>query len=233
MAKTDNSPEATVLTLSLPSIVHRCSVETQRFFNRLSHDNRFCYELFRRAIEFQDQLAWRHVYTIFSPLVTGWVLRHPSFKDLDEEASYFVNRALERLWSAVPAEKFKQYGTLEALLRYLQMCVHSVIVDYVRKIKLATLPIYEAVQETVAESGESLEDRIFSNIERSEFWLEISQYLKNDHEKIVIYNGFVLGLKSREILEKHPQSFDNVQEIYRVRKNVLARLKRNLEIEKI
>ena len=58
---------------------------------------------------------------------------------MDEEPQYFANRAFEKMWGVLSPQKFGQFPNLKSLLRYLQMCVHSVIVDYARRGEQATL----------------------------------------------------------------------------------------------
>ena len=58
--------------------------------------------------------------------------RHAAFPASGEEAQYFVNRAFDKLWTAMTPQKFERFPDLKSLLRYLQMCVHSAIIDHVR-----------------------------------------------------------------------------------------------------
>lgn len=69
---------------------HRCAQESDRFFKRLPHDSRYCYELFRRAVTLGSQRAWDLIYAQYQPLVTSWVKCHAMFSATGEEASYFV-----------------------------------------------------------------------------------------------------------------------------------------------
>ena len=43
----------------------------------------------------------------------------------------------------------------------------------------------------------------------------------------MVYGYFVLALKPRELCDPYPHTFRNVQHVYRVKENVLARLRRD------
>jgi DNA-directed RNA polymerase specialized sigma24 family protein len=145
--------------LTLAGIAHRCARETELFFQRQGHDPRYCFELFRRAIVEHDHCAWELVYAQYRPLVTGWVTRHAAFPTSGEEAQYFVNRAFEKMWLALAPEKFGQFANLKSLLRYLQMCVHSVILDHVRAAEQSALE----VQVELSSDGDGTSGLIVEN----------------------------------------------------------------------
>jgi DNA-directed RNA polymerase specialized sigma24 family protein len=221
-------------TLALASIAHRCARETDLFFQRQRYDPRYCYELFRRAIADRSQRAWEMVYTQYRSLVTGWVNRHPAFAESGEEVQYFVNRAFERMWRAVTAEKFSRFRDLKSVLRYLQMCVHSVVLDRVRSAGHAM--VARQVEDSTA--GNVARDPVYeepalANVCRQEFWAQINARLRNEQERQVVYGSFVLALKPREVVARYPETFGDVKHVYRIKENVLARLGRDAELERI
>src|SRR5688572_16981463 len=112
--------------LRLGSVARRCAQESELFFRREPNDPRFCFELLRRAILEHNQDAWEMSYSQYRTLVSGWITRHPGFTDSGEESGYFVNAAFDKFWSAITPDKFALFADLRAVLRYLQMCVHSV-----------------------------------------------------------------------------------------------------------
>jgi len=127
--------------LDVDQLADECADQTQRFFNRVEHDTGYCYELFRRAIVGRNNHAWEKIYHQYQPLVINWVERHSRFPATREEVDYFVNGAFDKMWSAVDGEKFRQFDDVPDLLRYLQMCVHSVIVDHTRRTPIKTVLI--------------------------------------------------------------------------------------------
>jgi DNA-directed RNA polymerase specialized sigma24 family protein len=215
-------------------LAQQCAEETERFFHHQTYDPRHCFELFRRAILEHDSLAWEAVYTQYQPLVGKWVQQHPGFEASGEEAQYFINRAFEKIWAALKPDRFKQFTELGALLRYLKMCVHSVIADHSRSHKLAEL--YDLAEEGTpekADPGPSIEDWALDRMHRLKFWDSIHARLNDDKERRVIYGSFVLALKPRELYDEFPNTFESVDEVYHVKQNVLARLRRDPEVGRL
>ncbi len=116
--------------LTISGISHRCAQESDRFFNRQAYDPRFCYELFRRAILLRNELAWARIFAQYQRLVSHWVERNAAFASSGEDVVYFVNRAFEKMWLGITPKKFETFPDLKSILRYLQMCVHSVLIDF-------------------------------------------------------------------------------------------------------
>lgn len=219
-------------SLTLAGIAHRCTSETDLFFRRQPHDPRYCFELFRRAILHRDQLAWEYLYSQYESLVAGWVRRHPAFPSTGEEAPDLVNRAFEKMWLAITPDRFSRFENLKSLLRYLQMCVHSVILDIVRA---KECPVVEAPIEMLADeskpNGAGVEHAVLDRIQQQAFWREIEARLHSDLERQVVHGSFVLALKPSELYARYPNTFRDVNHIYRIKENVLARLRRDSTLE--
>lgn len=213
--------------LTLAGIAHRCARETELFFQRLSHDPRYCFELFRRAIIERSHRAWEFVYAQYQPQVARWAERHSAFSSCGEEVSYVVNRAFEKMWLSLTPDKFSRFPDLKSLLRYLQVCVHSVIVDHVRVAEQAIAGV------PVKHPGQTVEEQVLGRVQQQEFWGEIEARLRNEKERRVVYGSFILGLKPREIFMRYRETFRDVSEVYRVKENVLARLGRDTRLEKL
>ncbi len=217
--------------LTLTGIAHRCKQETERFFSSQHHDPRFCFELFRRAIVEADHRAWELVYRQYQSLVAGWVVRHPAFPVTGEEVDYFINRAYEKMWVALTPEKFAHFAELRSILRYLQMCVHSVIADCVRSRTLETVQLDHPLPIASNPATDSVvEEQVLTRMRRDELWRCLNRKLKNDQERCVVYGSFVLALKPRELYAQHGETFRDVQEVYRIKENVMVRLRRDSEL---
>lgn len=221
--------------LGLGGVAHRCGQETRRFFRRERHDPRFCFELYRRAIVERNPDAWALVYRQYQPLVAGWVEGHPSFRTSGEEIQYFVNRAFEKIWAALSPDKFHRFPNLPSLLRYLQMCTHSAIVDHIRK---REVPVVESDVEgnpwgDGPTGSPKQRSRALDRLDREDLWRQVDARLKDDRERAVVYGSFVLALKPAEIEARCPGLFRDVKDVYRVKENVLARLGRDTELQRI
>jgi hypothetical protein len=217
--------------LALAQIARRCAQESDQFFQRQPHDPRFCYELLRRAILERDQQAWELIYTQYRALVSGWVTRHPAYPSSGEEVQFFVNCAFEKFWSALDPDKFQRFPDLKSLLRYLQMCVHSVIVDQGR----ATRPTLELDPELIAGASGLAAGTISQPLDharRREFWHWLAARLNGEAERQVVYGSFFLALKPRELFVQYHDTFRDIAEVYRVKENVLARLRRDPDLKK-
>ncbi len=215
---------------SLAEVVRRCREETERFFHRLAHDTRFCYELFRRSLERRDSDAFELLVSNYSGLVDHWVHRHSGFARSEEDASYFVNDAFSKLWMAIPPARFGRFPDLKALLRYLQLCVHSSIVDHLR-LTQQTVSLDGRDEDSPPYEPQAL-DSPLSDAERTEFWQAVDGRLQNEKERVVLHACFGLAMKPAEIPPAFPGTFATVQEVYRTKQNVLERLRRDSTLRK-
>ncbi len=221
-----------IRSLSLESLVDRCSQETQRFLERKGHDPRFCYELFRRACQAEEpERAWEILYRIYGRMVIRWVRRHPAFESSDEQAEYFQNRAFEKLWRALSGDRFVRFSDLKSILRYLQICVHSAVIDHHRKLRLDEFAV-DPMEFPESQSDTELnpEQQALRAESRVEIWQAIQDRVSNPAELAVVFDNYALGLKSSEKLERHPELFDSVEDVYRAKQNLMARLRRDEEL---
>ncbi len=219
--------------LDLGEVIRRCAQETDRFFRRERVDPRFCLELFRRALVLRDQAAWEAIYVQYSPLVLSWVEQHPSFPSLNEEPDFFVNRAFSKLWSAVPPERFHQFKELKAILRYLKMCTGSSIIDHVRLEERYHQAQDPLGLDILAKARTSDTEREVLDEAAARLLLRcVEERLRSPAERAVVHGMFVLGLKPRDILAQHPDLFGTIKDVYRVKQNLMARLRRDKGLRK-
>ncbi|HZD10860.1 MAG TPA: sigma-70 family RNA polymerase sigma factor [Candidatus Binatia bacterium] len=226
------STRDTFHSLSLTSLAQHCAEESDHFFHRRDHDPRYCFELFRRAIVEHNERAWTYLCDNYRPLVGGWVRRNRAFASSGEEIDYFVNGAFAKMWSAMSAEKFDSFSDLKSLLRYLQLCVSSVVTDHARNAEyhemLEDLP--PSVEE---DEGKGVEDVALARTEREDFWQAISQRLNDDKERLVLHYSYIVGFKPGQIYDEKQDVFEDVHEIYRIKENVLARLRRDTGLQEL
>ena len=225
MSLADDLHSWTVSTLSA-----RCAEESARFFSALVNETRYCFELFRRAFADRSERAWQEIYDQYEDLAVRWVHRHPAFSSIDEDAHVFVNSAFTKMWRAISPEKFGAFSRLSEVLRYLKMCIGSVLTDYVRK-RNETLALSALPPAAERARNVDVERDAARNSDRSQFWQLIVARLKDEREIAVVHDAFALGLKPRQILENRPGLFADVREIYRVKENVLDRLRRDAELQ--
>ncbi len=207
--------------------IRRCQEEDRKFRAGQPYDEAPCYALFRLAIVERNQAAWSALYDQYRPLVTRWVQKHPRFPQLDESPDRFVNAAFTRFWQASRG-RFAQFPSLGALLRYLQTCVYSAITDHLRAQQ-------RRVQQIPANSrwagwedpADTPEEQAIGRLEAEALAWAIRSILHDEAEEVVMTLSWIYGLPPRQIQARHPELFATVQQVYRIKRNLLYRLARN------
>jgi hypothetical protein len=134
------------------------------------------------------------------------------------------------MFTAVTPEKFKGFADLRQLLRYLQMCTGSVIIDAVRRLEQADQIALDETEHISHPEEVDVEDQVAANHQRTRFWAWLQTRLKDEQERTVMYGCFVLDMKPRELCDAHQQTFTTVADVYRIKQNVLERLRRDPEV---
>src|SRR5260370_42437220 len=62
-----------------------------------------------------------------------------------------------------------------------------------------------------------------------ELWEVLQSFLPTQREKDLAYLLYHCNLKAREIMKRCPGKFNDVNEIYRLRRNIVDRLERNMD----
>src|SRR5215470_19580224 len=128
----DGGPQMELLSIN--ELARCCSEETNKFLKQSVSNDRYCLELFRRAIVSRDNDAWACIYQQYAPLVLTWVTQHQSAAPLlgQDGSGPLVNAAFAKFSQALTPAKMENFDSLAAVLKYLKMCVHSVVADEVR-----------------------------------------------------------------------------------------------------
>ncbi|GBD29521.1 hypothetical protein HRbin32_00611 [bacterium HR32] len=183
------------------------------------------YALFHRALVHRDREAWSALYARYENLVAAWARRHPGFLRTGEPVDYFVNRAFEKLLAAVDGDKFSRFPDLPSVLRYLKMCTHSAVLDLVRARQRQAFEDPGDVPQTHDPEAEALE-----RLHRQEVWDLVQSLLRDDRERVLVYESFVMGSTPQELRERRPDLFPTVQEVYLAKRNLLGRLRRHPKV---
>ncbi len=207
--------------LSVFALVERCRQEIQAY-RRGEHANEtFGLELLHRAIAWGDQDAWAGLQHCLSELVRGWLAAHPRRETAlrCESAESYVALAFERFWQATTRQQL-HFATFAGALAYLRASLHGAVLDALRAY---SRPAEVPLPESGAGGEPSTEDQVGSN----ELWEILQTLLPGAREQRLAYLLYHCGLKPREIMRFCPQEWSDVQEIYRLRRNMLERLRRN------
>ena len=160
----------------------------------------------------------------FGGMVRGWLRRHPQREvacRLESEENY-VAQTFERFWQATAFNQRVEFSTLAAALQYLRASLHGAILDMLRA--------YARPREvSLPGPGEPGEPLVEDSTDNSEVWESLQMILSNPREQRLAYLLFHCGLKPREIVRFCPQEWSDVQEIYRLRRNIMERLFRNAD----
>jgi hypothetical protein len=225
------SREVGVQQMALDTLAQQCAQETDLYFKQKVHDNRYCFELFRRAIQEGSKAAWDLICSQYEALVTGWVIKHYAFSSSGEEAQYFVNGAFGKISGTITAEKFARFTDLGALLGYLKLCVHSVIIDFSRTSDFSNIVSLDSALKQKS-SDPSPEEHALEQSEGRTLWNLLESRLHDRKERLVMHGSFVLDLKPQELLEHFRGEFSDIDEIYRIKQNVINRLRRDSDFRK-
>jgi DNA-directed RNA polymerase specialized sigma24 family protein len=219
------SSYAALETLSLSTLADRCMSEIEKYRHKEPYNNQYCLEIFYRAMVKHDSDAWEILHRQFSPLVRTWMRNHPQ-RDiayaLQAEENY-VDEAFHRLWQASVRNSLK-FDSTAAALRYLKSCLQGAVIDNLRAYsRTRELPLPDPVSDTHYMEEPAIED----DYERNDLWEAIKSLLPNERERRLAYLLYINGLKARDIVRFCPQEFGDIQEVYRLTRNITERLTRH------
>jgi hypothetical protein len=211
--------------MSLPALAAQCVEELDNYHRGEPCTEAYGLELLRRATMQGDQEAWAGVQQCFGEMVRGWLRRHPKREvacRLESEENY-VAQAFERFWQATAFNQRVEFSTLAAALQYLRASLNGAILDMLRA--------YARPREVLLPGpGEPGEPLVEDSSDHSEVWDRLHMIPSNPREQRLAYLLFHSGLKPREIVRLCSQEWSDVQEIYRLRRNIMERVLRNADL---
>ena len=224
--RVERSPAVEQLTVN--DLARCCAEETNKFLRQSASNDRYCLELFRRAIVRRDEDAWACLYQQYAPLVLTWVNQHQSAAPLlgQDGGAPLVNASFAKFAQALTPAKMGNFDSLAAVLKYLKMCVHSVIADEVRSRQARQ---YEETLEAIEHepAADDPAEDVVSGLSAQSLWQVIQEELNGEDERLLIYLAYVQGMKPSEISAQNRRHFPSVEDVYRIKRNVLERLRRN------
>ena len=208
--------------MNVTELADHCMSEINNYRNGEPSNDQYGVELFRRALMQRDALAWEIIRQRFDEMLLHWMRSHPMRKAasrFDSEENY-VAQAFTRFWQATAGNQEIEFRTLGAVLRYLRASLNGTILD--------TLRAYSRAREMpLPEPGETGELIAIEQDDGREFWEVIKSLIPDKRQQRVAYLLFHCRLKPREIVHYCSEEFSDVQEIYRLRRNIFERLLRN------
>lgn len=211
-------------SMSIGVLTTRCMEELHNYGQGAPSDERFGMELFYRALIQRNSLAWEAVQHCFHESMCRWLRNHPLRDvacDYDSEENY-VALGFARFWQAMVNKQDGMFQSLGAAMKYLRACLHAGIIDTLRtysRVRVVGLP----------EPGEAGEPSSEDDYDSGELWQVISHLIPQKREQRVAYLLYHCGLKPRAIVHFCYEEFNDVQEIYHMRRNIIERLRRNAD----
>jgi len=209
--------------MSLMMLAEYCAQEIHKYRHNEPSDERYGLEIFRRATVLHDHEAWATMQCQFTENVRFWLARH-ACRDAalrHESEQDYIDHAFQRFWQAVSDQRLT-FASLASALRYLRLCLHCAVMDTLRGYAHARL-------ESLPEPGHPNEPQVEDRYNESELWETINNLLTNERERRVAYLHFHCNLKPREIMRYCPNEFTSEEEIYRLKRNIMERILRNID----
>ena len=186
----------------------------------------FCFELFRRAIADRCSLCWHYVHNQYYRLVRYWVsMRAPSRPDTVED---LTQEAFAAFWRFYTCDKLAQARELGDVLAYLKTCAASAVAQLHRKAERAALET--AWDERVVDAhtaAHSAERMALRQVDAQRLWATVESCCNDERDRLLARLTLLSGLKPRHIADRYPEMFPDVSEVYRIKRNLFDRLRRD------
>jgi DNA-directed RNA polymerase specialized sigma24 family protein len=212
--------------MSLSVLENRCAIEINKYRRREPSNDQYCLEIFHRAMIERDELAWDLMHRCFGTFVRSWLRNHPK-RDIAlrfESEENYVAETFKRFWQATERNQELEFRTLAAALQYLKASLNGAIMDTLRAYsRQKEIPLPEPGSPYQEEPAAAEPD------DGLELWESIQSLLPAGRELRVAFLLFHDGLKPREIVRYCQEEFSEVKEVYRLRRNIIERLVRNLD----
>jgi hypothetical protein len=206
---------------NLSTLADLCTNELKRHRRRESADDRYCLEIFRRAIIERIDQAWSMVQQCFGEIVRIWLRSHPccDIALLRDSEENYIAQTFSRFWYAVRDQRL-EFATLHAALSYLHATLNGIIMDILRV-------HFRSAEVSFPDPGFPEEPIDDEPPDDGPLWESIQSLLPDERERRLAYLLYYCGLKPREIVIRCPNEFDDIKEIYRLNHNIIERLRRN------
>ena len=210
-------------TITIAELARCCAEEMARYRRRQCSDPRYCYELFRCALVERDEEAWAAVYSQYHRLVCRWM------GDVPGDPDGLVNETFERLWRAIPPDRFGDFSTLGGILEYLKRCAQCTAIDARRREERqqAEEAALARMQLVRAEGKRSPSEQVLDAIVGEQLIECATERLHDLGEQLVFRASFEWNLRPGTIAERWSDMFASAREVSRIKERILRRLRRD------
>lgn len=219
--------------ISLEAVAAGCRNEAQRSRNQ---EAGYCFELFRRALEWAEPAAWGAVAAQYQRLVLEWVHAARRRDDDADDPEELAHEAFERFWRTLAGrcnplgERFPHVG---ALLKYLQQCAVTTVLDRRRRAQRQAriAARFEAVApDSAVDAG--IEDEAVARADQALLLARVRAWVAAEvtdpAEALVLRCSYTDDLSPAAIAARHPELFADAAVVRQVKERVLRRARRAL-----
>ena len=209
-----------------------CQAQTALFKrNKQKSDDSFCFELLRRAI-YRIHDAADVVFDIYY----DWLRRKivGMFQRQDDAVDDLAQDAMMRFFVYVTPKNWGKFQNLAHVLAYMGKCGQAVVYNYWKQSRTVhehTQVLAEHHEETVGSSqGETerpLETRFERTQELAQLWQCVKMNCLDTLDLFLAQQLWQYGLRPKEIATKYPDRFPKPVEVYKRKRNLVDRIKRD------
>lgn len=183
------------------------------------YHNKKYLEMFHRAIKERNQDAQRWLERRFRAMLINWIHAHPGRDQACQlhPEEYFVSQAFRRCWQTSIQDHGFEFKSAADVLHYLRVCLNAAILDALRNYSRSAIARLEKSFE-VSES--------FSNDDNGNraVWSLIEEKLSDARKRHLAFLLFHYALRPVEIVRSYPQDFSDVEEVSRMRRDIMELL---------
>lgn len=233
-------------TMPLMQLTAQCQAQTLAYLRTKElGDDRYCLELFRRAVQDDDQGAWAFIYTFYSTeeflgehYVLKWVRSWLNGRYGSIIRAYYTEEEMvQEIWLRFmrsEAAKAFAFSDMRHLMAYLRRLVNNYALDVARR------KTPEIVNHSAQDAGDAL-DQLLSSIPDSQEGIEarmvnqeaigsllreiVGEIVVTEQEMLVFRGYFMEELPPRRLYELYPATFAK-GEVETIRTRLTRRLRR-------
>jgi hypothetical protein len=206
---------------SIPDLARRIKEEIHHYQRGDCVEDSSTLQMLSLARLHNNDQTWRVIEQCFASLALFCIRRHPRYEEacrVKTERRYLV-LTLNRFRHGL-IEQDVTFSSFAAVVRYLLVCVNSVLFDTLRSaVWLEKINQHELLISDNATNQQA--DAVL-----------LLQLLPNEREQRLAYLLFHCGLSPRDIVQTCPSEFADLEEIYQLRCALMSHWQASNELEK-
>lgn len=178
-------------------------------------------EMFRRALGERNRDAQRWLEHHFRAKLIDWIHAHAKRDQACQlhPEEYFVVQAFERCWETSIQHRRFEFKSVAEILQYLQVCLNAAILDALRSHSRSSIA---QLEKSIGVSTSFSNDKEGNR----EVWRSIEEKLADARKSRLAFLLYHCAFRPVEIVRSYPQDFSDVQEVSRMRRDIMELLAR-------